>query len=114
MTLPQHHKRHLSFAADLRVDLDRGHAIVTAKQSDVIVEVPDVATGLRLCRSVLPRGLRRRMLRVLTGLELRLAVKVRQRVVLHVGRSQRGLLSLFGIPHVRLHPINLGLASLGI
>lgn len=114
MALPQHHKRHLSFAADLRVELDRGHAIVTAKQSDVIVEVPDVATGLRLCRSVLPRGLRRRVLRILDRLDLRVGLTVRQRVVLRAGRSQRGLLSLFGIPHVRLHLINLGLASLGI
>ena len=103
----------LSFNADLQVELAGKHATITAEKQHISVEVPDVATGLALCRSVLPRGLRRRTLQAAAAAGLSLCLTVRGRSILEAAKGKSGLLSLVGLPHLRSRPLALALAAIG-
>ena len=113
MTRPEHPLQQLTFDADLRVELDGRRAVVSARGSDVSVEVPDVVTGLALCRSALPRGLRRRLLDAVAHSGLTVNLTVRGRSVLTAAGGKSGLLSLVGLPHLKLKPLALALAGIG-
>jgi hypothetical protein len=99
--------------ADLQVELAGKHVTITAEKQHMRVEVPDVATGLALCRSALPRGLRRRTLQAAAAGGFSLVLTVRRRSILEVAKGKSGLLSLVGLPHLKLRPLALAFAAIG-
>ena len=70
----------LEISADLRCEIDSRPFEIRSEDRTIVVEVPDVASGLKLLQLGLPRGSRRRRLNSLKRLLDRIGVIVEVRV----------------------------------
>ena len=105
--------RKVALHADLQLEFAGRRAQIVVRRRDVVVEVPDVATGLVFFRSVLPRGLRGRAARTFPTLGFSFQLRVRGRSVLEAAQGKSGFLAWLGLPHVRVHPVAVTLAAAG-
>ena len=105
----------VEFSADLHCEIDSCPLTIRGADRTIVVEVPDVATGLKILRLGLPRGSRRRRLHTVkaclddfaTALEIRLAGKPIVTLGHNVGSRWWRLL---GLPALSLRSIPWRLA----
>lgn len=93
----------LEFSADLRCEIDSSPLTIRSVGRTIVVEVPDVATGLKMFRLGLPRGSRRRRLHQIKHVldQLRAAVEIRiaSKPVLSIGYERgNSVWHLLGLP----------------
>lgn len=101
----------IEFSADLRCEMDSRPITIRTVGRTIVVEVPDVATGLKLLRLGLPRGsLRRRLHKIkytLDFLHAGLEVRIAKRPVLSLGHAQGNQVWRFlGLPALNLRAGN--------
>ena len=101
----------IEVCADLRCEIDSCPLTIRSEGRTIVVEVPDVASGLKVLQLSLPRGSRRRRLhavktvldRLASVLEVRVAGRTCAQIGYHTGSRWWRLL---GLPAISLSPIH--------
>lgn len=101
----------LEFSADLRCELDSCPLTIRSVGSTIVVEVPDVATGLKIFQLGLPRRSRRRRLhqikRVLDQLRAAVEIRIASKPVLSIGHKRgNSVWHLLGLPALTVRARN--------
>ena len=91
------------FSADLRCEIDSCSLTIRSAGRTIVVEVPDVATGLKLFRLILPRGSRgRRLHQIKRALDVLLAaveIRIADKPVFCIGHEKCSRIwRFFGLP----------------
>jgi hypothetical protein len=98
--------------ADLDCELDSAPISIRSSGRKIVIEVPDVATGLKLYQLGLPKGSRRRHLhRLKSSLDVLLAVvelRIAGQTVLLIGHETGDRVwNYFGFPRLHLKAISM-------
>ena len=101
----------LDIRADLQCEIDSSCVKIHSAGRQIIVEVPDVETGLKLLQLGLPRGSRRQRLhtlkRLLDTMALAIEIRVAGLPVLLMGHlTGSGIWRLVGLPVLSFKPVN--------
>ena len=102
----------IEFSADLRCEIDSSPLTIRSTGRTIVVEVPDVATGLKLFRLGLPRGSRRKRLHLMKKRLGQLAsavdVRINGKSVFRLGHSVGSQWwRILGLPALQLRPLRL-------
>lgn len=102
----------LRIEANLQIQFGGRNAAIRGKHQSLLVEVPNVATGFSLVRSVLPRVSLRRLSRTLASSGCSVELWVGKRRIASITSRKFGMLAFVGLRYFRIHPIALALALL--
>ncbi len=97
----------LEFSADLQCEIDSCPLTIRSVDRTIVVEVPDVATGLKMLRLGLPRGKRLRRLHqikfALDQLRAAVEIQIASKPVFSMGYKRGSKVwILFGLPALSL------------